>query len=364
MAWIRNAQKVATKGHVDSNLMDYEIGSECRITGLLNYPDGALLFSPLTFGKDDRGLYRYTLRVFSSLYDEADRKEWEKADSEGYCFPGGFAQELMALASVHHRSRFYLLSSTNGQLTERAVGIKNLNSFTYIKCNPQIHKAIFDETTARNWTGDFQSFLEEVRRLPENLHRRFALACGHYLDALKEVGISEEMVFIRLVSAMECLMPEASELPNDPFEAIPLSSFCNLEILKEPARASIKSWYQKQRHVSKRFIYFMKEGSRGYLPANGKENIKITMENIEPFLSAIYTARSEYLHAGKSMYLSNLWTTDSTWDYEPSYGKTMDQQHWTAEERLPYPYFFEGLVRHCILKYLHDNAAPLTSSPS
>jgi hypothetical protein len=357
MAWIRNAETVVAWPAEQRYVIEFEIGTECHMPGILEYPGGFLLCTPNTMERDEKGMYRYLIHMTSFFQIPADleksTKEWEKADSEGYSFPGGYGEELIALLSVFFRCRFYLISTSQGEATGKGMRLKRLHRFTYIPCNPKVHPPIF--TKSRNWHDGSVEYLDKLRRLPEALHRRFALACWHYLDALKEVGVNDEMVFIRLVSAIECLLPAPAELPDDPFGGKALSDFCNLALLDEPARNSITSWYEKQRHISRRFIHFVKENGKGYL-ATGNAGMKITIHDIEKFLKAIYSARSGYLHEGKTMYLSRLPPHDPNWDYDPGYGQIIDQRKWPADDRLPYPHFFEGLVRHCILKYLDDNS--------
>ena len=48
-------------------------------------------------------------------------------------------------------------------------------------------------------------FLESISKIPEEYHQQLILASHHYSLALREFGIDEEMVFIRLVSSVEAL---------------------------------------------------------------------------------------------------------------------------------------------------------------
>ena len=61
MGWIRYLE---TPGQADGStfLEDWEIASECRITGKLVEADGKLIFSPDAFEPDDAGLYKYVIR--------------------------------------------------------------------------------------------------------------------------------------------------------------------------------------------------------------------------------------------------------------------------------------------------------------
>ncbi len=75
-------------------------------------------------------------------------------------------------------------------------------------------------------------------------------------------------------------------------------------------------------------------------------------------LTAIYNARSAYLHAGEPMYLSIPIKGGEQWDTDPTFGMTIDNREFSADQKLPYAYFLDGLVRHCLLNYLKFNVHP------
>jgi hypothetical protein len=358
MRWINVLKKAQSRSVDQQYVSEFEIASECRIPGLWNY-QGGLLRSHLLTEKDEKGLYRYLVQVTETNFTDDDREEWKKADAEGYYLPGPPSEELMALYSVFFRSRFYLISWSYRELNSTDVLFKNLHRFTYIPCRPEIHPTIFDQSKPRNWAKDLDEFFDQIQKMPDHLHPKFALACLHYLKALREIGIDEEMVFIRLVSAIECLMPNPHDLPEDPFPKN-LESFCNLSVLKKAARNSLSDWFNKHRRVRYRYLNFIMRYCHNYPLPKGCEHLADKKKMLS-CLGAIYTARSKYLHEARPMFLNDLPSVAQAaychYDFASKQpGRVIDQHSWTIGEMLPRAYLFEGLVRHCLLSYLKEKS--------
>ncbi len=88
MGWIRFLE-TPVKARDPRWVEDWEIASECRITGKLEVADGKLIFSPHSFEPDENGLYKYVIR-FSYPLAVQDAKEVvrrsEAATRKGYHF--------------------------------------------------------------------------------------------------------------------------------------------------------------------------------------------------------------------------------------------------------------------------------------
>jgi hypothetical protein len=198
MAWIRNLEVLASGGH--HYTVEFELGSEVRICGVLDYADGRIICAPMSTGKSRDGLWLYNLILrFPSGPHEHNRK----ANEKGYYFKDGIVGELLALMSVFFRCRFYLISSRYvPEDLKRGMPIKTGFPFFRVECNPGIHPPVFQES-GRNLAEGFKEFLEVAKRLDEKLHQKFALACHHYARSVKEIGVDPEMVFIRLVSVLK-----------------------------------------------------------------------------------------------------------------------------------------------------------------
>ena len=55
------------------------------------------------------------------------------------------------------------------------------------------------------------------------------------------------------------------------------------------------------------------------------------------------------------MYLSRPMHGGEKWDTDPSVGKIVDNRTIPDSKKLPYTYFFEGLVRQCLINFLKKN---------
>ena len=195
MGWIRNLEVLGDAPQ--QYTVEYELGSECRIPGLLDYADGKIICAGMSTEESRDGLWLYNLVLrFPTGPHQINRE----ANEKGYYFKDGILGELMALMSLFFRCRFYLISSRLvPESPMLGMTIKTEYPFLRVRFNPGIHPPLFANQN-RTFGTDFKPFLDTVRRLNNLLHQDFILACHHYARATREVGIDPEMVFIRLVS--------------------------------------------------------------------------------------------------------------------------------------------------------------------
>jgi hypothetical protein len=210
MGWIRNLEALADERQ--QYAVEYELGSECQIPGLLDYADGKIICARMNTEESRDGLWLYNLILrFPTGPHEVNRK----ANEKGYYFKDGVLGELLALMSRFSRCRFYLISSRlppgNPSL---GMTIKQEYPFVRVRCNPGIHPPLF-ESRNKNFATDFKQFLDTIRLLNPNFHQDFILACHHYARGVREVGGDPEMVFIRLVSSSEALSKNLKLTQND-----------------------------------------------------------------------------------------------------------------------------------------------------
>ncbi len=247
--------------------------------------------------------------------------------------------------------------------------IKKEYPFVRVRCNPGIHPPLFQSSNS-NLATDFKDFLDMVQKLDQNLHQDFILACHHYARAIREVGVDSEMVFIRLVSAIEALSKNLALNRKD--DALDEQRITDL-IVQSSFSAEHKKDLQEifnVRKSRKRFVRFIEQHSSGFFKGGNfkAKHLKIKRANLREALSIIYTARSKYLHAGQPMFLSQPIRGGEKWDTDPTSGMVVDNRSFTAGQKLPYAYFFEGLVRQCLLNYLKGKSLSrgtnAASSPS
>ena len=358
MAWIRNVEKLSESNN-EAYYYEYEFASECRISGVLDYEVGKLICGGFSLEQDKNGLYHYLLRV---QYPEYESGYNDKADKKGYYFKDGIIGELLALFSLYFQCRFYIIATYHGELTNHGLKIKIEQEFLYKKTSKGVHPRIFSEG-GRNFAKGLSDFLNMVRKLNNQKHQGFILACYHYARSLKEVGVDSEMVFIRLVSAIETLSSGYKLSKQDnPLDGEKFSNLLGTskklsrkqekqlkEILKVSKQGKIQIEKSKQK-----FIRFVADFSKGCLRGGNwkAKYVKITRKNLPDVLATIYNGRSSYLHSGEPMYLSQFMYGAGKWDTDPSLGMMIDNRKFPPSQKLPYTYWFENVVRHCLMNYL------------
>jgi hypothetical protein len=359
MGWIRNLEALA--GGCQQYTVEYELGSECQIPGLLDYADGKIICAPMSTEESRDGLWLYNLILHYPLGPHDYNR---KADKEGYYFKDGILGELLALMSVFFRCRFYFISSRllpgNPSL---GMTIKREYPFLRVKCNPGIHPPLFQNPNKNLATG-FKEFLDTIRTLDQKLHQDFILACHHYARAVKEVGVDAEMVFIRLVSAIETL---STNMPldhkDDMLEKRGVTDLIQQSTLPRELKNELKTVFDL-RKSRKKFVRFIEKHSSGFFKGGNfkAKHLKIKRANLCKVLDVVYIARSKYLHAGEPMFLSQPTKGGEKWDIDPTAGMIADNRSFAPAQKLPYAYFFEGLVRQCLLNYLKANSSSLGGS--
>ena len=359
MSWIRHLKLVKKTRKKFQYYQDYELVSESRITGVLNYRDKAIYCSMLTSEKDRNGLYRYNLRIKSAYNDPANPNPYPErnASEDGYFFKEGHAEEIVSLLSLFFQSRFYILSSSS-VLPDGMSRHKFEKDFFYKPVESAIHPTIFS-TKGRSFSVGLTEFLDKTIKLPMKFHQNFLWASFHYSQALRQVGMDTEMVFIKLVSAIEILTHHIEIDPKvDVFGNKKLSEMTDLSGLTEEQRKRAEKIFEV-RNAGLKFKSFIEKYCTGFFKGGGSKapHCKIRRSGLLKVLNTIYSARSAYLHSGESMYLSMPMRMKEArkWDTDPSMGMIIDNRDFPASKKLPYAYFFESLVRHCLLSFLRKN---------
>ncbi len=199
MEWIRNIDQLARKS-ASVYRAEYELASESYIPGILDYQNGAILCGAMTFDKGSNGLYKYLLKITYPYDDEAFSVR--KANKKGYLFKGGIPGELISLLSFFFQCRFFLLSAYSGDLTSTGLKIKTEYTPQIGSCRPYFDPDMLPGSK-RNFSIGLIDFLEKLSQIDAVYHQQIILGFHNYGRALREFGIDEEMVFIRLVSAIE-----------------------------------------------------------------------------------------------------------------------------------------------------------------
>ena len=350
MGWVRNLEELKIS-NTSGYFVEYELASDSYIPGLLDYNNGKILCSPMTFERGITGLYKYLLKVEFAHIDDPTFNQ--NANKKGYLFKEGIPGELTALLSLYFQCRFYLLAAY--YLTSQGSKVKSEYEIVFRPCGPNFNPAYFPGSD-RNFAVGLSDFLNLVICIDVKYHQQLILACYHYAKALKEFGIDEEMVFIRLVSAIEALSQWAKlKNSDDLFDGRQFSEVVKTDLLFIDEQNELENIFETRKSKI-RYKRFIEQYSKGFFKGGNFKapHTKIKKANLPKTLDAIYDSRSHYLHKGKPMYLSLPMRGGQKWDTDPSLEMIIDNRKFSKKEKLPYGDFFQRLVRHCLMQFIVD----------
>lgn len=364
-------------------ILEYIILSECYIVWVHSYKD-RIFFSPQISEVQYNGIKLNSYKVKLLIASENIDCSIEQKHKNNYHCPSWYAdsiiEELMILLSLYFRCRFYPFSQTvynhSSFNSDGSINPLYNDRTTHFKIHPfetisVIHPPIFSngsEYFIDWWLG---GFLEKFESLPGRFHQAFIFAWKHYHDALHFIGIDPSMMFTKLVSSIE--------------------SFSSFTKVKKEEEASIRSWLKlipdipsnikteeneiieawKNARAKDRFSDFVEGYSAGYK----MEDWRSAFIDAKTLLSNVYIARSKYLHQWVHMQVDFPYEKAfSEFIYPPKMHRSdgnkvlssKEEQQPNGTERkpviksdasliLPYPHWFEWLVRHCLLVYLDRN---------
>jgi len=171
MQWILLFEENSQNKNEEVYFTDYEICSEVRIPGVLEYRDGSMLCGLLSESDKD-GLYSYTIRVKHIQKEYVFDKE--KYTKEGYYFQDGLIGELIAIFSVYFQARFFLKSTISGQLTPTSLQMKYSEPFRYIRPKKSVNHEMFTNQN-RNWAYEdgLKVFLDRLQKIDQKYKNGF-----------------------------------------------------------------------------------------------------------------------------------------------------------------------------------------------
>lgn len=213
MQWILEVEEIQHNPTGKKHLTDYEICSEVRIPGVLEYEDGSISCS-LYQEADQNGLYTYLLRICHLEKEyKFDNSNYSK---EGYYFEEGLIGELLSIFSFYFQARFYLKATIQGELTPKSMRWRLENNFVYTKADNLQSFEMFSGQ-GRNWANEngIKKFLNNIRSLNSDYHQSLVRSFYWYRQAIKEVGGDRQLFFIRMVSAVESILSYIEAEPDD-----------------------------------------------------------------------------------------------------------------------------------------------------
>ena len=348
MYWMRMID--SAKSDRNAVVLEAEFASEVVIPGLLNYRNGSIVSRFTTVRPDTAGMYKYALRLrIPSSQPEAP---WAEGTRKGYVFESGPIGELIALFSLSLQARLYHVATSSMQFAD---GVRLKAEFGAIRghTGPQVDPLVFSETD-RNFTDALPPLLDDLCAIPAKYHQRVVTAADHYGRALRYIGIDHEMVFVRLVSAVEAAARE-QPIPGDIFDGITAEQLFRRDGLNEEQSEELSKIFET-RKTKVRFVEFLARYSQGFFDREDREppHTQVTPENLRQVATAIYAARSGYLHNGDPMFISPGVPHFPTWHMDAMHGVRRGDRKFVVAQKLPYVVFAHRLVRYCLLAYIRS----------
>jgi len=355
MQWVVILEECKKTKNKRAHFTEYEICSEVRIPGVLDYGNGVLL-CVLVQEKNQKGLYTYAVRV---KHIEKEYKFDENSYSkEGYYFENGLIGELMALFSVYFQARFYLKATITRRFTYKRIGRRSENEFQYKTPRPFLNFEMFSDQK-RNWahSNGLKAFLDAISKLDQKYHQNLIRAFYWYAEAVKEIGIDRQLFFIKMVSSIESLLKFVRISPDSLGKK--LRSLMENKQFSDDEIDKIERWLEN-RKIRQRFASFLQQWSNNFFKG-GKRKAKhchIYKNQLDKYAKRIYDARSAYLHNGNPMYVSDDMGGEHAkyWDLDPSLGMMNDRKKFMANEKLSRPRWFERIVNHCFKNFIKYSA--------
>jgi hypothetical protein len=347
MRWVRTAE-AAAKAEETYELV-YEFFSEAYIPGILEHENlkvGLILENPKS------GLHNYQLIV--KLPTNIGVAESDLEPTKNGYYSRGEVFELLNLFCIFFQCRFFLRHVISYVHTTKGIPFRGKFTNFYRYVDPVVDQHVFSEKKC-NW-AEIVPFLVKIQKL-EFYNLEFSLSFQLYSKALKNIGIDHEIAYIQLVSAIEAFSSSDSKIvvldEEDKIEAAAVDKMIENSEFSTDIKDELKNLF-KYRKVQKKFILFITRNIGNYFEKDKTDLYKINAGNFENILKNIHKGRSNYLHAGHKMYLSDemFKELNTDWDFDPSTGQIIDNRKWSKEEQLPYIASFENIVRTCILNFL------------
>ncbi len=350
---------------------NYVFASDKRITGevVINGPSGQEIFRirGWQLEEDRDGLYKYLVTFttgvnlnsdeYQQRTDEYIKQFHEDGDlskplikKEGYNFHGDKEHEIACILSFVFQARFYFIFQFDDYT-------KTDYQWNFRLVNKVSHPTIFNvEGEERNFNREFLPFIEELRNVNQNHHKKIAFALYFYREALHSINLNDNILLTHLVSSIEALLDEERNL-----ELISKLK----DILEEAdgltASEKTKVYGSVQfSGVTKAFVEFVFSHSinwEKFSEGNNSNDFKIaressTMYSLKKTLERIYKARSAFLHSGTPVLIDRPFIGDGDGHFSFSGGRLTGNTSYLEEEKLPYMYVLDDIVRASIKHFI------------
>ena len=199
-------------------------------------------------------------------------------------------------------------------------------------------------------------FLNKIKLIKPIFHQDIAFAAYLYKEALHTIGINKNIVLTHLVSAIEAL----TDKERNKVILQKLKGKINKDVEFSKEEKDMVYNAVGNSGVKKAFIKFVIDNSKSWpgfkSEADQEWFLKIRNENkgiysLPEVLERIYNSRSKYLHEGSPTFIDSTNLNDGQ-NFSPAVGAIIDNTSYLEEDKLPYIYIFEDLVRFSILNFI------------
>lgn len=346
MHWMKDME-LANKAP-ETYLETYEFFSDCRIPGIAKFGDGYLLCAGIAEVMQNGPTYSYQLVLKRPR--AAEMPDVIEAGKKGSRFMP--IDELLSLMAFFLHARFYLRHTTTDVLTEHGIPSR-------IHETPRHKPLKFDHVTPLlftdkgNWC-DIPDFLQDICSVDPKYFRDFMYAVFFYASGIRWIGVDDTISYIKLVICIEILAKDETEILdalNQELDQVKASLKKSTTVTDGDKLSMEVSNIQKQRRIRESFVRFILDHKTDFFSTRKTAGQPLIDDNnVEKYLRAIYANRSDYMHEGTPMAISEM--THAGWDVIPWVGKAITGTLETSEnKKMPTAVFFEELVRHCLLDY-------------
>lgn len=266
---------------------------------------------------------------------------------DGYGFGANKIEELVYLLSLFFQSRFFISSQfTEFNKIDDKEHVPQLNKYFHSKYSNTLPEYC-------NFFNHFGPFLEKIKNINENKQRSVIYSAYFYNKALKSLDVDSATMLTNLVFSIESLLENTK----------------NKELKDKVKKILTKDFTTEQRDlilnlinnsgINKAFVNFIVKYSDGWTKFKNERFFINTIDSIDEIykidkvMERVYNTRSNYLHRGIPPFIERYMNIP---DNQPHFSINISSIHqditYTEEEKLPFLYILEDIIRYCILKYI------------
>lgn len=344
--FIRNMEMLKNP-KVKSYRTEYEVISDTHTVGSFTYEP--YYFTIWEFSIKREGEQRkLCLRIRTKELTEEEIPSQATSES-AYYHGGGIPEEIIALSSLFLRRKFKLGPVVRINDDPKYIAIKDKGIDTQL-------------ITGKSNLAELETWFKLAEGFNPEFHLKFILAAKSYHLAIQMIEEQPDIAYLNLVSAIEILCQE-TEFKKPTLQEYDQNLY-NLiynNIADEEIRNKIsESILNKPPYIKRKFVNFIinhvensfwKYKNRPDKPVLGR----INPDDLPELLEKIYDQRSRTLHNGEPFPIYIFIHPIMGGEIPVGSSIMFAGRKWMKEDYIPYPYFFERLVRHVLINFLKRN---------